>query len=117
MVAEAEEADTIGLVKVAEHLTRQIEKTAIRENDSSYTYDSEDFEEDIQELVWDAVVRTADFHDVHIDSKNAQKLVEAYTQLLLTDLRKLARVPSEIGAYETSIPGEVRQTEVLAVEE
>ena len=60
LLAEAEEADTIGLNKVAEHLTNQIEKNTVRSNNENYTYASSDFENDVHGILWDAVVRTAD---------------------------------------------------------
>lgn len=116
MVAEAEEADTVGLVKVAEQLTRQIEKVAVRSDQEGYTYSSEDFENDVQEAIWGAVVRTADFHGAYVDSKKAQKIVEHYAEQIVSDIRKSARL-SQHGAYEPKLPGEGRRSEVLSVEE
>jgi len=116
MVAEAEEADTIGLVKVAEQLTRQVEKVAIRKNYEGYTYSSEDFENDIQEAIWGAVVRTADFHGAYVDSKKAQKIVEHYAEQIVSDIRKSARL-GDSGAYEPKLPGESRRVQVLSVDE
>jgi hypothetical protein len=117
LVAEAEEADIVGLTKVAEHLTCQVEKTAVRSNDESYTYDGNDFDNDIKNLLWDAVVRTSDFHDSHVDSEKAQKLVEHYAELLISDIRKIAKITNNIGAYESNVPGECRRTNILIIDE
>lgn len=114
LVAEAEEADTVGLTKVAENLTRQIEKTAVRGNIEGYTYSGSDFDKDVQEILWDVVVRTADFHNAHVDSEKAQKLIERYAGSFISDIRKMSRL-NDYGAYEPTLPGE--GDEVISVEE
>lgn len=116
LVAEAEEAETRGMVKIAENLTRQIEKSEVRDNNENYTYGSDDFEIDVQEALWDAVVRTADFHGSFVDSEKAQKIVEHYADMIISDIRKIARL-KETGAYEPTLPGEQRQVEVISIEE
>jgi hypothetical protein len=116
MVAEANEADTIGLVKVAEQLTRQVEKSAVRATHEGYTYSGEDFENDVQEAIWGAVIRTADFHNAYVDSKRAQKIVEHYAEQIVSDIRKAARL-GQNGAYEPLLPGESRRTELLSIDE
>ena len=117
LVAEAEEADTVGLNKIAEHLTRQVEKTGVRDNVESYTYAHKDFDDDVQELLWGVVVRTADFHDAHIDSEKAQKLVEKYAEFIVSDLRKVAKIPTSVGAFEPNVPGETREHNVIEIDE
>lgn len=117
LVAEAEEADIRGLTKTAEHLTRQIEKSATRPNEKSYTYDSVDFVDDIHELLWTAVVRTADFHDAYIDAEQAQKVVDIYAEKFVSDIRKVARINTPIGAAESTVAGEIRRSAVIEIEE
>lgn len=114
LVAEADEAEIVGLTKVAENLTRQIEKNAVRANDSNYIYSSQDFENDVAEGLWDLIVRASDFHDAHVDSEKAQKLVETYAGRFISDIRKIAG--SDSGAYEPTLPGE-NAKEILNIEE
>lgn len=117
LLAEAEEADTEGLTKVAENLTRQIERAPIRANGVGYTYSNEDFEQDVQDNLWSIIVRTADFHGASIDSKKAQELVDFYAEELISVIKKAGRITSPIGAHEPSVPGENRQVLVIEVEE
>lgn len=117
LVAEAEEADIVGFSKIAENLTKQIEKTAVRDNEESYSYNESSFYDDIQERLWDIVIRTADFHDTYIDSEKAQNLVDIYSDKIIYDLRKVAKVSTNIGAYEDSVLGEQKYIEVIDIEE
>lgn len=117
LIAEAEEADLIGQIKVAEHLTRQIEKTAVREDNTSYTYANESFQQDIEENIWSAIIRTADFHGVSIDSMKAQELVEFYSQNLVKSIRSIGKIATEIGSYEPPIPGEDGTASVIDLTE
>jgi len=87
MVAEAEEAETQGLIKVAENLTQQLEKHPVRTDDESYTYSNEKFAEDIESSLWDVVIRTADFHGKHVDAIQAQKIVESVAAEMVRDGR------------------------------
>lgn len=117
LLAEAEEADIEGLTKVAENLTRQIEKAPIRPEGAGYTYPHEDFEQDVQDSLWSVVVRTADFHGASIDSNKAQELVDFYTEELVSAIKSAGKITSKIGVYEPSVPGETRQIPVIEVEE
>lgn len=117
LVAEAEEAENRGMVKIAENITRQLERAPVRDKTASYTYNNESFEQDVQDALWDAVIRTADFHGVFISASRVQGIVEAHSKLLLDDIRKTAGIPSSIGAYEDKLIGEYRDSSVIEVEE
>lgn len=117
LIAEADEADTEGLAKVAENLTRQIERTSVRANEAGYTYANEDFAQDVQDNLWSVIIRTADFHGATIDSKKAQELVDFYSDELVSVIKGAGKITSKIGAYEPPVPGETRQVPVIEVEE
>lgn len=116
LAAEADEADTIGLTKIAENITRQLEKTASRDSESGYIYTREDFSQDIQDNLWSVVIRTADFHGTHFDSKKAQQLVDFYSDKIVDELRAIANL-SPAGAFEPALPGEKRETVALDLED
>jgi len=117
MVAEAEEAETQGLIKVAENLTQQLEKHPVRTDDESYTYSNEKFAEDIESSLWDVVIRTADFHGKHVDAIQAQKIVESVAAEMVRDLRNVLGIPHGVGAFEPSTLGEVKETVTISVED
>lgn len=117
LVAEADEADAIGLTKIAENLTRQIESNPVRSKNSSYTYSSEEFEQDIQDSLWNVVVRTADFHGAFVDSAKAQDLVDHFSREIVSNIRNVAKISNVIGAHEPKLPGENPTSDILEVGE
>lgn len=117
LVAEADEADNMRLTKLAENITRQIERQPVREANESYTYPVEAFEQDVQDALWDVVVRTADFHGSFISSQTAQEIVEHFSQEMINNIRKAAKITSPVGAYEPRLPGEELASAVIEVEE
>lgn len=117
LIAEADEADNMRMTKLAENITRQIEKHPIREANESYTYSAKDFEQDVQDALWNVVIRTADFHGSFISAERAQSIVDHFGQEIVDDIRKVASIPTSVGAYEPSLPGEVRKASIIEVEE
>ena len=117
LVAEADEADAIGLTKIAENLTRQIEASPVRSKNSSYTYSSEEFEQDLQDALWNVVIRTADFHGAFVDTAKAQDLVDHFSREITSSIRSVAKISSVVGAYEPKLPGEKQTFDMLEVEE
>ncbi len=117
IVAQSEEAKLQGLTKTASHLTNIAEKVTIRKNAESYTYSNDDFESDVEGAIWGAVVRFADFHNVSIDGTEAQNIVEKVAKDLVSELRAKTGTIHGVGAYESNVPGESKQTIILSVEE
>jgi len=116
MIVQAEEADSLGLTKISENLTKQIEKNSIREDVESYTYASEDYMKDVEENLWNIIVRTADFHGVSINAENSQKLVEYFSEKISESIRKELKVKTSIGSYEPKLPGEDGNFTLLEIE-
>lgn len=108
LVAQAEEAEIQGLNKVAEALTTQISKNAsnIRQDKAIYHYAELEFVKDIQEKLWDNIIRTADFYNVHIDALEMQEIVDRYAADMVNEVRNKLGVNHGIGAYEEPVPGE-----------
>lgn len=117
IVAQSEEAKLQGLSKTASHLINIAEKTPIRKNAESYTYSNEDFESDVEHSIWSAVVRFADFHNISVDGIQAQSIVEKVAKDLISELRAKTGTVHGVGAYESNVPGESKQTVILTVEE
>ncbi len=117
LTAQANEAKLQGLTKTAAHLTGLTEKTTVRKNAESYTYSNEDFESDVENALWSAVVRFADFHNISVDGVIGQNIVEKFAKDLVSELRAKTGTVHGIGAYESNVPGESKQTVILSVEE
>lgn len=116
LLAEAEEADLVGNVKIAENITKQLEKTAFRKDQESYTYTSSDYKKDVEENLWKIIIRTADFHGVTIDSQKAQEVVDFYADKVSDSIRSIAKIKTPIGSYEPKVPGEEGEFVVIEVE-
>lgn len=115
LAAQAKEADIQGFDKISEVLTAQITKNAgsVRENEALYVYSGEEFQKDIEEKIWDIVVRASDFYDISIDAKEIQPMVEKYAEELTHDICAKFAIKHGVGVYEPGVPGEKQELEVL----
>ena len=102
--AQAEEAENIGLNHIANHLTDQIVKRANASNASFY--DPEEYDDDIESCVWDAVIATASFHGTSFDALQMQDLVEKFAYDLKSSCRRQMGVKTSVGVFENKVPGE-----------
>lgn len=117
LVAQAEEVECQGLVKIAEHLTDQINSVNPRSEEASYIFASSDFQKEVESNLWNVVIAASDFYDSVFDSKETQILVEKYANDLIQDLRiRLFGLSSPVGAFEPSLPGEEKMTIAFEVE-
>lgn len=101
--AEAQEADQIGLVKIASNIKESLNEEAVRDSDN-YVYAYEDLEKDIQKSLWKMAIRASDYHNKHVRAEDVQSLIEYYSEDFLKSFRKLAKV-NDVGEYEPEIPG------------
>jgi len=115
--AQANEAKVQGLNKVAEHISDIINTSQTRDSGSSYTYAKEDFKKDIERSVWQGVVRAADFFNCNIDAIDIQDVVSKIAKSLADEVRIKGGVKHGVGAYEPNVPGEVRETVILEIED
>jgi hypothetical protein len=109
LVAEAEEAETQGLVKIAENLTLQIERNEVREDSEPYKYTGERFQQDVETALWDIITKASDFYDKHIPASEAQKIVASVASNIMSEIRIVANVKHGVGAHEPPVPGEVKE--------
>jgi len=104
--AQAEEAENIGATHIANHLTEQIVKNAEIKT-AKITYDSDEYEQDIESCVWDAVVATASFHGItNFDALEIQGFVEKFAEDLRISCRNQMKIKTTVGSYENKVPGE-----------
>lgn len=116
--AQAQEAEVQGLSKIAEHLTAQLEKNTPREDNAFYLYATVDFEKDVEQEIWDAILRVADFHNIQVDAVEAQQIVEKFAAKLVREV-ELTFCPEQygVGVFEPTLPGETKAVASLEVEE
>lgn len=109
LVAQADEAEACGLIKIANHLTDQIEKTEVRSSDSFYSYAEDDLKKDVESLLWDSLIRVADFHNHSLDAIDAQNIIEKASEDLIHDIRVKLGAVDGVGAYEPTLLGETKE--------
>ncbi len=115
--AQAREADIQGLTKVAKSLDNQISKMHLRHNDTHYVYSSSEFKDDVEEKLWDIMVRASDFYGCNLDGVEIQKVVEKAAKELLSEFRVKSGVRVDIGANEPLVPGESQDEAAIMVGE
>jgi hypothetical protein len=104
--AQAEEAENIGVMHVANHIDECIVKNAEIQSPKSI-YCAEEYQHDIESAVWDAVLATASFHGAsNIDALEIQKFVEKVADDLKSSCKNQIKIKTAIGAYENKLPGE-----------
>lgn len=114
---QASEADLQGMTKLAEHLTAQLEKTSIREDEEFYIYAADEFAKDVEQEMWDAVMRVADFHNLALDAEKAEAIVEKFASKLIREVELTFGAETGVGAFEPTLPGEKKVRASLEVED
>ena len=117
MIAQVDEVRTQGFEKLASKVEDTVIVIPSRKNDASYTYASEDFENDVEKDLWKLVIRTADFHNTSFDVKQVEPIIKKLANDLISELCVISNNESGVGAFEPTVPGEIRGTKVLEVEE
>jgi len=118
-IAQAEEAENLGLSKISSNVTDQLEVYTdhVRDDDASYTYSSSQVTTDVEKALWSAVIRVADFYGVSVDLKAVQGSIEKLAGDLIDEVRINAGVTDGVGAYEPNVPGENSQKVTIEVED
>lgn len=107
LIAQAEEANFQGLEKVASRLVHQAKNSSVRQDFDEYIYSKAELKNDIENLLWSAVVRAEDYFGKTADAKEAGVIVEALADELLSSIR--TKIGGDvIGPYEPFVPGERR---------
>ena len=114
--AQVEEAKLQKLGSVAEGLTSVLEEVPVRSDDAHYVYANDDMRADVNRSLWNAVVRIADYLGSVPDAEAVQPLLDKYADELVREICVIAHVPDGVGAYEPTVPGELRQKIAIEVE-
>ncbi len=107
LIAQAEEANFQGLEKVAIKLVHQAKNASIRQDDEEYIYSSAELRNDVENLIWSAIIRAEDYFGKTADAKEAGMIVEAFADELIASIR--TKIGGDvIGPHEPLVPGEQR---------
>lgn len=104
--AQAEEAESQGLVKIAAHLHQALGALEL-DQQLGVNIDSREVRDQwVEANLWDSLVTNARFYDKTFDAQRAQEIVEVYAKALNDEFRKMAGVETDIGPREALLPGE-----------
>jgi len=111
---QSSEAKTLGLVKVSERVDNLVNKTGERDPEQFYTYSHEELQEDVESLILEATLRVQDFYNKTGDIGKISEGIESIAGDLIDMVRNNIG-GSVVGAYEPSIPGEIREHTTIEV--
>jgi len=116
---QAEEAELLGLEKIARSLSAQLEKFSdkIRKDDEFYSYAKDELKEDVEGCLWDAAMRVADFYNVAPGEQKIQELIDEMSEWFINAMESTLNISDGVGAYEPTLPGEEKKVVVLEVSE
>lgn len=117
LIAQASEAETQGLIKVADALVHQISNysDSIRKESEFYSYSEEAFLNDIHNSMWNSIIRIADYYNINqIDAADIQKIVEKVSEDIINEVC-IKTGANTIGSYEDPVPGQ--EEVILEVED
>jgi hypothetical protein len=107
LLAQAEEANFQGLEKVAIKLSYQANNNPTRHDLEEYVYSHNELQNDVENLLWSAVVRTQDYYGKTANAKEVGKLIEVFAYELISSIR--TKIGGDvIGPHEPLVPGEQR---------
>lgn len=113
LVAQRNEAKVLKLTKVASSLDSLVSQLHSTEIEQPYT--QAQLQNDVNDALWDAVTRISDYLGSVPDSRVIQAEVDKHAEELFKTICVLANVSDGVGAREERVPGEMRQTIELEV--
>lgn len=115
LASQAEEADLLGLTKLASQLTSQIENLPIRQ-DGPFSYSTQNLEAEIDARLWASAIDVLNFHNSSsFDAAEINNLIVTARNEFLTELRHKIGCKSPHGFYEMALPGEEKEMIDLVV--
>lgn len=109
LLAQAEEANFQGLEKVAIKLTHQVKNNPTRQDFEEYIYSESELQNDVENLLWSAVIRAEDYFGKTADAHEVGKIVQSFADELISSIR--TKIGGDvIGPHEPLVPGELRMT-------
>jgi hypothetical protein len=107
LLAQSEEANFHGLDKVAAKISYQIRNTPTRDDFEEYVYSHNDLQNDVENFLWSAAIRTQDYYGKTANAEHISKLVEEFAGDLISSIRTNIG-GAVIGPHEPFVPGERR---------
>jgi hypothetical protein len=107
LLLQAEEAESQGLVKLAESIRNAIGEKP--ENDICF-YSYRDLEDDITNKLWELACCVLKYYDLKsVDAQQINSLVESYSSKFLSELEQLLNTDKiKVGPLEPEVPGELK---------
>lgn len=106
LTAQAEEARTLKMTKLANHLHDEVQKVAVRPQRENYTYTDSEMRTDVERALWDAMIRAADYFGAPFDAVKVQKVIDKMAEDLIDEVRVIVGNDSGVGPYDVPVPGE-----------
>ena len=108
LTAQKQEANTIGLTKVATSLSSMVEKYEPRTEDqeNKFLFSSSELDSFLKDNIWNMIVKAADYYNCSVDAVQADKIAESLSKVIKAEVRNQGAVKNDIGAYEPKLPGE-----------
>lgn len=118
LAAQKEEANTLKLTKLANHLDSHVlnKSAEVRSNDESYLYTQGQMRTDVEGALWDATIRVADYFGLPFDALQAQQMIEKIADDLIDEMRVAVGNDSGVGPYDAKTPGETSEHVAFEVE-
>lgn len=110
--AQKQEAQTLGLTKVASSIESQLADQNTRENTDFYTYASSDLVNDVEYFLNKAALRIQDYFDKAEDQVAVAKVVEVFAQDFINSFSR----KEILGPFEPSVPGELKEITEIEIE-
>ena len=112
--AQAEEAKTLKLTKLANHISEL--KTDVRENSESYSYTHDQMLDDVEKALWAGALRAADYYGTPFDALKVQGVIDKMAVELANEIRVVVGNEGGVGPYESLVPGEQREQVLFELE-
>lgn len=107
LIAQVDEANFQGLDKIAARLVHQVKNNPTRQDYDEYVYSNADLQNDVENLLWSAVVRTQDYFGKTANARDLGDLIESFADEFISSIRtKIGG--GVIGPHEPLVPGETR---------
>jgi len=116
LLAQAEEAKTLGLTKVADQVGEAVAESEPRDESVEYTYASDELVSDVEKLLWAAAIRVQDYFDKTADAARLNDTIEHYAEDLIDSVRHTIG-GAIIGPFEPAVPGEAKERTSIEVKE
>ena len=107
LMAQSDEANFRGLEKIAATLVHQAIHNPVRDDLDEYVYSHQNLQQDVENLLWSAVIRTEDYYGKTADAREIGDMIEVLAEDLITSIR--TKIGGDvIGPHEPLVPGEQR---------